>query len=356
MSSIPTFSIAGRPIGGNEAPYVVAEMSGNHRGSLETAIDIVHAAADGGAHAVKLQTYTPGTLTIDSHRPEFVIQNEGGLWHSRRLWDLYMEAHTPWEWHVPLMEAIKSREMAFISTAFDQSSLDFLIEIGVDAIKIASFELIHLPLISAAARSRKPLLLSTGMATLQEISDAVSTIRENDAEEFVLLKCTSAYPAVECDANVATMIDMQKRFKCLVGISDHTLAPYVSYGAVAIGACLVEKHLTLSRDKGGPDAAFSIEPEELRSLVDGASKIWRSVGAVTYGPLESEKTSLKERPSIYAVQEIRKGEKCTEKNLRVIRPADGLPPKLFNALIGRRARVDIAAATPMRAEYVDGTI
>jgi N-acetylneuraminate synthase len=353
MADIETW-IGGRPVGRGHRPMIVAELSANHNASLDRALLIVRTAAECGADCIKLQTFRPESLTIDSSRPEFFIDNPGGLWHGRRLWDLYREAHTPWEWHRPIFEAARAAGLACISTACDLESLEFLIPLGVDAIKIASFELIHLPLIEAAAKCGRPVLLSTGMANIEELNEAVATLRASRCNEFILLKCTSAYPSTEADANILTIPDMRERFGCDIGLSDHTLGPYTAFAAIAQGAVVIEKHFTLARRDGGLDAAFSLEPVELRELVDGADLVWRSLGDVSYGPLAAESASIKERPSIYAVEAVKRGEAFTDRNIRVIRPADGLAPKYYRALVGRICARDIAAGTPLSWEFVKG--
>jgi len=345
--------IGTKRVGADHRPAIVAEMSGNHNGSLDNAIRIVREAADSGADAIKLQTFTPEILTINSHRPEFYIDDPGSLWHGHRLWDLYKTAYTPWEWHRPIIEFARKRGLACISTAFDASSLDFLLELGVDAIKIASFELIYLPLIEAVARSGKPVLLSTGMANISELDDAVSALRVNGCNRFILLKCTSAYPSDEKEANILTMQDMSSRYGCQVGLSDHTLRPYAAYAAVALGASVIEKHVTLSRTDGGVDAAFSLEPAELRGLVEGTELVWLSRGNISYAPSKIEETSLKERPSIYVVRPLKKGDQFTKDNTRIIRPGNGLPPKYYQVVIGKRAARDINAEMPMSWDLID---
>ena len=314
---------------------------------------IVSAAAEYGADAIKLQTFTPASLTIDSSRAEMFISDPLSPWYGRRLWDLYEEAHTPWDWHAPLFKEARAHGLACISTAFDSDSLLKLVDLDVDAVKISSFELVHLPLIEAAARLRIPLIISTGMASLDEITEAVDTVRGKGCEDIVLLKCTSAYPSTESDANVSTIGDLRSRFKCHVGLSDHTLTPYAAYAATALGACMIEKHFTVDRSQAGVDAAFSIEPAELRELVAGTELVWRSVGAVAYGPLVSEASSLSERPSIYIVSQVRKGDIFTVENIRVIRPGAGLPPKHYGELLGRKCKQDIAGPVPMSWEFVE---
>ena len=345
-------TIGGRVVGAGHPPLVIAELSGNHNGSLDRALELVQRAAACGAGALKLQTYTAGTLTINSRRPEFFIDSPGSPWHGRRLWELYEEAHTPWEWHEPLFDASRRAGMLCISTAFDESSLELLLRLGADAIKIASFELVHLPLIDAVARSGKPVILSTGMGTREEIGDAVQTLRESTSD-FILLKCTSAYPAIEAEANLRTMVDLRDRYQCEVGLSDHTLRPHLAFGAVALGAVVIEKHFTLSRADGGVDSEFSIEPHELTELVDGVGLVWQGLGEVRYGVQEREKASLAERPSIYVVAPVAKGETLTARNVRVIRPGNGLAPKHLPAILGCSARHDIESGTPMSWALID---
>jgi pseudaminic acid synthase len=347
------FRIGGKPVGAEHPPLILAEMSGNHKGSLEGALKIVRAAAESGADAIKLQTFTSATLTINSTRPEFFIDDPTSLWHGRRLWDLYDEAHTPWEWHKAIFQLARSYGLACVSSAFDATSLEYLLGLGVDAIKIASFELIHIPLIESAARSGKPILLSTGMARLDEIDAAVAALNANRCNDFVLLKCTSAYPSTEKEANVLTMQDMRARYRCNVGLSDHSLRPYSAYAAVALGATAVEKHLTLSRAEGGVDSAFSLEPSELTELVAGVKLTWESRGDVYYGPTSSEAASLKERPSIYVVRPIKKGQRFSEQNVRIIRPANGLAPKHYRSVIGKLATRDIDADVPLFWDLID---
>lgn len=348
-------TIGSREIGTAHPPFMVAEMSGNHMGSLESALQIIREAATNGADAIKLQTFTPSILTINSRRAEFYIDDPRSPWHGRRLWDLYEEARTPWEWHGAIFHEARKAGLACISTAFDESSLEFLVNLNVDAIKISSFELVHIPLIRAAARTGKPVLLSTGMATLEEIDDAVQTLREEGCRQFVLLKCTSAYPSQESDAHVSAMQDMAKRYECHVGLSDHCLRPYIAYAATALGAAVIEKHLTLRRSLGGVDAAFSLEPREFKEMVGGVEAVWKSIGGVTYRCTDSESASAKERPSIYVVRPIRRGEAFTRENIRVIRPANGLPPKYYDDLIGRQSLKDLPTGTPMSQEFVQAT-
>lgn len=348
-----TIRIGQKSVGAAHPPLVIAEMSGNHNGSLEKAREIVRAVADSGADAIKLQTFTAATLTLNSSRPDFFIRDPGSLWDGRRLWELYEEAHTPWEWHQPLFELARSHGLACISSAFDESSVKFLLELNIDAIKIASFELVHLPLIEAAAKSGKPMLLSTGMASHEEINDAVSVLAAHQHKDFILLKCTSAYPSEEKHANLLTLPDMGSRYGCQVGLSDHTLKPYAALAAVALGATVLEKHVTLRRAEGGVDAAFSLEPAELRELVDGAHLAWQSRGRVAYGTQAVEETSRRERPSLYVTRRMKKGEIFCDENLRVIRPGFGLPPKHYREIFGRRAACDIDAEMPLSWDQIE---
>ena len=346
--------IGATPVGHGHRPFIVAELSANHNASLDRALQIVHAAAECGAHGVKLQTFKPELLTIESNRPEFVIDDPNGLWHGRRLFDLYREAYTPWSWHEPIVNAARRAGLACISTACDLVSLEFLISLDIDAIKIASFELIHIPLIAAAAKCGKPILLSAGMSSAAELDEAVSTLRTNGCNVFILLKCTSAYPSSEKDVNILTMQDMRTRYGCEVGLSDHTLRPYAAFAATSLGAAVIEKHFTIARNDGGLNSAFSLEPGELRELVDGTDLVWRSLGNVQYGALAAESASLKERPSIYVVHEMKRGDRFAEHNIRVIRPANGLAPKYYGSLVGRPCACDIAAGVPLAWELVEG--
>lgn len=346
-------TIGGRPVGRRHRPFIVAELSANHNASLDRAVQIVRAAAECGAHAIKLQTYTPETLTIDSNRPEFFIDDPESLWYGRRLWELYRDAYTPWEWHEPIFAAARAAGLACISTACDLNSLEFLVTLEIDAIKIASFELVHIPLIAAAAKCGRPVLLSAGMSTLEELDEAASTLRSNGCEEFVLLKCTSAYPSRESDANILTMQDMHARYACEVGLSDHSLSPYAAFAATSFGAAVIEKHFTLERRDGGLDAAFSLEPSELRDIVRGTELVWRSLGGVHYGPLAVERASVNERPSIYVVRAMKRGDIFSDQNMRIIRPAKGLAPKYYGSILGKRCASDIAAGVPLSWDFVE---
>jgi len=345
-------TIAGKNIGRNYRPFIVAEMSANHNQSLEKALAIVDAAANAGVHAVKLQTYTPDTLTIDEQRDEFVISDAESLWNGQSLYKLYREAHMPWEWHKPLFDRCRKWGIFGFSTPFDETAVDFLEDLNVPAYKIASFENNHLPLIRKAASTGKPLIMSIGMATISEIDEAVKTAREAGNKNIILLECTSSYPAVPQDANLLTIPDLRKRFNVEVGVSDHTLGFGVSIASVAMGATVIEKHFTISRSEGGIDSAFSMEPQEMKLIVDETYKAWQALGKVNYGPTGREKASTKFRTSIYAVQNIEKNEEFTARNIRIIRPSKGLAPKYYDNVLGKKALRDIRKGTPMTWDLI----
>jgi pseudaminic acid synthase len=367
------------PIGEDRPPFVIAEMSGNHNRSLDRALEIVDAAAAAGAHAIKLQTYRADTITLDADGDAFRIDDERSLWHDRRLYDLYAEAHTPWEWHRPIMERAAALGMACFSSPFDFEAVEFLESLGACAYKIASFEITHLPLVRACAKTGKPLIISTGMATLEEIKDAVLAATEAGATEIALLKCTSQYPADASDANLATLADLRRRFPgAQVGLSDHTHGTGVPAAAVALGATIIEKHFTLRRADGGVDSAFSLEPEELAQLVRTSRETWertrsgtpfspeatdmseedrerarRARGEVRYGGGKNEDGSRRFRQSLWIAEDVKEGEALTPKNLLIRRPsAGGLAPKHYEAYLGRKLRRDATKGTPLTAELV----
>lgn len=338
-------TIAGRRIGPGHPPYVIAEMSGNHNGDIKRAFALLEAAKESGADAVKLQTYTADTITIDHDGPGFRI--EGGLWNGRTLYDLYREAHTPWEWHPQLFAKARELGITLFSSPFDPTAIDFLEELGAPAYKIASFEIVDLPLIQRAARTGKPLIISTGIASLGEIGDAVEAARTAGGREIALLHCTSGYPTPPEDSNLRTIPHLADAFGVVAGLSDHTPGTAVPVAAIALGASLIEKHFTLRRADGGPDSAFSLEPEELTELVANCRTAWTALGTVNYELEASEKGNKTFRRSLYAVKDIPAGAPLTADNVRSIRPGYGLPPKHLPDLLGRRAGRAIARGTPL---------
>ena len=344
---IREFQIGSRKVGSGHPPFVIAEMSGNHNQSLERALQIVKAAAEAGAHAIKLQTYTADTITLDVKKAEFVITDEESLWKGHHLHELYNKACTPWEWHSPIMNLAKELGILCFSSPFDDTAVDFLEDLDVPAYKIASFEIVHLPLIRKVAATGKPLIISTGMATLAEIDDAVTAARSSGCRDLVLLKCTSTYPATPENSNVLTIPYLRAVFDCEAGLSDHTMGVGVAVAAVAHGATVIEKHFTLRRADGGVDSSFSLEPAELRSLVIEAERAWQALGAVTFGATPAENASLVFRRSIYIAEDISLGEVLTEHNMRCVRPGMGLPPKYYDMLLGRRVNRDVRKGTPM---------
>lgn len=338
-------TIAGRQIGPGQPTYVIAEMSGNHGKSLDKAISIVRAAKDAGADAIKLQTYTADTLTLDCDNPQFRIN--GTVWDGQSLYKLYSEASTPWEWHPALKAAARDAGLHWFSSPFDSSAIDFLEELESPAYKIASFELVDIQLISRAARTGKPLIMSTGMASLGEISEAVAAFREAGGRELALLKCTSAYPSPPEEMNLRTIPHLADTFDVPVGLSDHTLGIAVPAAAVALGACIVEKHLTLSRADGGPDAAFSLEPAEFKEMVDSIRVAEAALGNVDYDVSKHENASRVFRRSLFVVRDMAPGERFTTENVRSIRPGTGLPPKYLNDILGKTVRSHVARGTPV---------
>jgi N-acetylneuraminate synthase len=338
--------IAGRKIGRGHPVYIVAELSANHAHDLEQAAALVRAAHASGADAVKLQTYTPDTLTIDCDTAYFRI-GKGTLWHGRNLYDLYKEAYTPWEWHPQLNELAQSLGLHLFSSVFDSTAVAFLERMGVPAYKISSFELVDLPLIKRAAATHKPLILSTGMGTLAEIAEAVSAAEDGGAAGVALLKCTSAYPATPDEMHLSTIPHLAETFAVPVGLSDHTLGFAVPVAAVALGACIVEKHLTLSRSIPGPDSAFSLEPEEFRAMAEAIRTVERARGRVHYGASDSEVPSRTLRRSLFVVQDTPAGAVLTDENVRSIRPGHGLPPKHYHDVLGRRLGKDVERGTPL---------
>jgi pseudaminic acid synthase len=344
--------IGHQTLGSGHPPLVIAELSGNHNGSLERALAIVDAAADAGARALKLQTYTADTMTLDIREREFFISDPASLWKGHSLHELYQKAGTPWEWHEPLFRRARERGMVAFSTPFDPTAVDFLESLDVPAYKIASFENADLPLIRKAAATGKPLVISSGMATASMLEEAVGAAREAGCRDLILLKCTSNYPASPEFSNLATIPHMRAMFGCHVGLSDHTLGIGAAVASVALGAVAIEKHITLARAEGGVDADFSLEPSELRQLVDESLRAWQAVGGVSYGPLEHERGSLVFRRSLYVVQDMQPGDVLTAENLRPIRPGCGLPPKYFEALLGKRVTRAVARGTAMSWDLI----
>ncbi|MBU0726825.1 MAG: pseudaminic acid synthase [Alphaproteobacteria bacterium] len=343
--------IAGRPIGPEHPPYVIAEMSGNHNGDITRAFALIDAAAAAGADAVKLQTYTADTITLDHDGPEFLIK--GGLWDGRRLHALYQEAQTPWDWHAPLFARAREAGIVIFSSPFDPTAIDLLEGLDAPAYKIASFEIVDLPLIRLAAATGKPLIISTGMATLAEMQEAVAAAREAGATQIVLLHCVSGYPTPPGESNLLTIPDMAARFDVPIGLSDHTMGTAVASAAVALGAVLIEKHFTLRRADGGPDSAFSLEPDELAELVRNCRIAWEARGAIDYDLNPSEAGARMHRRSLYAVADIAAGEILTAASIRSIRPGLGLAPKHLDAVLGRRALHPIPRGTPLDWDMVE---
>ena len=339
-------------IGVKNKPFIIAEMSGNHNQSLDRALVIVEAAAKSGAHALKLQTYTADTLTLDVGEGEFLIEDKDSLWEGKSLYELYQEAYTPWEWHESIMKHANELGMICFSTPFDDTAVDYLEDLNVPAYKIASFENTHLPLIKKVASTGKPMIISIGMASVAEMDEMVQTIRDAGCEQFILLKCTSTYPATPGNSNVLTIPHMRKLFNCEVGLSDHTMGIGASVAAVAHGATVIEKHFTLNRADGGVDSAFSMEPEEMKQLVIETERAWLSLGEVKYGASEVEKGSLTFRRSLYIAEDMKKGDMLTEKNLRIVRPGLGLPPKYYDILLGRKVNKDVKKGTAVKWELI----
>ncbi|SEN65498.1 pseudaminic acid synthase [Paenibacillus sp. OV219] len=346
------FQIAGRLIGSNHKPFVIAEMSGNHNQSLERALAIVDAAADAGVDALKLQTYTADTMTLDISEGDFFISDSASLWQGASLYKLYQEAYTPWEWHEPIFNRCRERGIIPFSTPFDETAVDFLESLDVPAYKIASFENTDLPLIRKVASTGKPLIISTGMASIAELDETVRAAREAGCENIVLLKCTSTYPASASNSNLMTMPHLSELFNCHVGISDHTLGVGVSVASVALGGCVIEKHFTLSRAEGGVDSAFSLEPAEMKLLVLESEQAWMSLGKIQYGATEAEKPSMKHRRSLYIVKDMKAGDVLSKECVRAIRPGAGMAPKYFDLILGKAVKQDVKQGTPLHWELL----
>ena len=342
-----TLYIGNTAIGSDHPPFIIAEISGNHNQSKDRALQIVEAAQKAGVHAVKLQTYTADTMTLDISRGRFQINDENSLWDGKNLYELYDEAHTPWEWHKDIFGRCRELGMLCFSTPFDFSSVEFLETLNAPAYKIASPEILDLPLIQKVARTGKPIIMSTGMATIKEIAEAVDAAREAGCKDLVLLKCTSAYPASPKDSNLATIGHMKDLFDAQIGISDHTLGIGVPLAAIALGATVVEKHITLKRSDGGVDSAFSLEPEEFGLLVSESEKVRDAMGKVQYGPVKNEQGALKFRRSLYFVKDLQKGDIISQDAIRSLRPGEGISPKYFDIALGKKLNQDIKIGDPV---------
>ena len=340
-------------IGKNTKPYIIAEMSGNHNQSLERAIRIVEAAAQTGAQALKLQTYTADSITLNVETPDFVIQEKDSLWAGQSLYKLYEQAYTPWEWHEPIIKRANELGMDCFSSPFDETAVDFLENLNVPAYKIASFENNHIPLIRKVAKTGKPIIISTGMASLADIELAVNEVRNAGCKDIILLKCTSTYPALPINTNINTIPHMRQLFDCEVGLSDHTMGVGVAVASVALGCTIIEKHFTLNRADGGVDSAFSLEPDEFKLLVDETERAWQSLGNIHYGYTDAEKKSLMFRRSIYISEDVVAGEILTPLNIKCVRPGFGLPPKMYFEVLGKKFKNNLSKGTPLTWNLLD---
>ncbi|KGA82440.1 pseudaminic acid synthase [Lysinibacillus fusiformis] len=344
--------IGHKEVGKHTKPFIIAEMSGNHNQSLERALHLVDLAAEAGVDALKLQTYTPDTITLDVHTGEFFIQDDANLWKGNSLYNLYKEAYTPWEWHEAIFNRAKEHNLLAFSSPFDETAVDFLETLNVPAYKIASFENVDIPLIRKVASTGKPVIISTGMATAAELEEAVQAAWAEGNHQIVLLKCTSTYPATPTNSNLATIPHMRELFGTEIGLSDHTMGVGVSVAAVTLGATVIEKHFTTSRADGGVDSEFSMEPYELKMLVEETERAWQSLGKIQYGPTEAEKDSTKFRRSLYIGEDLIAGEILTEGNLRNVRPGLGLPTKYYDLVLGKKIKVDVKKGTPLSWELL----
>jgi pseudaminic acid synthase len=341
-----------RKIGPDHPPFIIAEMSGNHNQSLGRALEIVESVAKGGAHALKLQTYTPDTMTLDLDEREFHISDPNNLWTGKSLYKLYGEAHTPWEWHKPIFDRARELGIVAFSTPFDDTAVDFLESLDVPCYKIASFENTDLPLIRHVAGTGKPMIISTGMASIAELDDTIRAAREAGCKDLILLKCTSTYPATAGNTNILTIPHLRELFGCEVGLSDHTMGVGVPVASVALGATVIEKHFTLNRTDGGVDSTFSMEPAEMAQLVVETERAWQALGQVSYGATEAEKKSIVYRRSLYVVQDLKAGDKLTKENVRAIRPGLGLAPKYLEVVLGRAVARDVVRGTALAWELI----
>lgn len=341
-----------RRIGLGQPVFIVAEISGNHNGRIEHALKIIDAAAAAGADAVKLQTYTPDTITIDSRQPEFIIKSKNKAWRDKTLYELYGEAVTPWGWHKKLYARAKKRGLICFSTPFDPTAVSFLEKLGNPIHKVASFEVVDIPLLEAIGKTRKPVIMSRGMSTQAELRLAVNTLKKAGTKDIVILQCVSAYPAEPKDMHLSNIPDLRKRFGVATGLSDHTLDHNVAVAAVALGACVIEKHLTIKRAHGGPDASFSMEPKEFASMVRSIRQVERAIGVPSYKPSVDEKENLVFRKSLFVVKDMKKGERFTKDSVRSIRPGHGMAPKYYRTVLGKRAARDIKRATPLSKSLI----
>lgn len=346
-----SIAINNRSIGSQHSPYIIAELSANHNGSLQTAMRIIEEAKNAGADAVKLQTYTPDTITLKSDDEAFRIQ--GGLWDGRTLYDLYQEAHMPWDWHAPLFDYAKKLGITIFSSPFDSTAVDLLEDLNAPAYKIASFEAVDIPLIKYVASTRKPMIISTGMADKSEIQEAIDAARSGGCTQLAILHCVSGYPAPAADYNLKTIADMMQSFGVITGLSDHTIDNTTAIAGVALGACIIEKHFTLDRNGGGPDDSFSLEPHELAALCSSAHTAWQAIGQVDYSQKSSETGNVKFRRSLYFVRSAEAGDIITPDMVRSVRPGYGLAPKHYEALIGKKLKKSVAPNTPVGTESVD---
>lgn len=346
------FSIGEKHISRQAPPFIIAEMSGNHNQSLERALKIVEEAAWAGADAIKLQTYTAETMTLDMNEREFFIENKESLWKGKSLYDLYKEAYTPWEWHEPIFKRCKELGLIAFSSPFDSTAVDFLESLNAPAYKIASFENSDLPLIRKVAKTGKPIIISTGMASLSELDETVKEVRSHSDSQLALLKCTSTYPSSPENTNLATIPHMRELFQCEVGLSDHTMGVGAAVAGTVLGATIIEKHFTLSRAEGGVDSAFSLEPQELKQLVEETKRAWLALGKISYGPIDAEKSSMQFRRSLYIAEDMESGQKLTEKNVRIIRPGYGLAPKYYDFVLGKKINRNLSKGTPLSWDFI----
>ncbi|MCC6544195.1 MAG: pseudaminic acid synthase [Nitrospirae bacterium] len=347
-----SIAISSRLIGREHPPFIIAEMSGNHNQSFDRALEIVEAAAGAGAHALKIQTYTADTITLDLDEGEFFISDPNSVWKGKSLYKLYQEAYTPWEWHKPIFDRCKELGMIAFSTPFDETAVDFLESLDVPCYKIASFENTDIPLIRKVAFTGKPMIISTGMATVAELDETVRCAREAGCKDIILLKCTSTYPATPENTNIRTIPHIRDLFQAEVGLSDHTMGIGVSVASISLGATVIEKHITLSRADGGVDSAFSIEPDEFRQLVMETERAWQALGKIAYGPTENERASMRYRRSLYVAEDMKKGAVFTRDNLRIIRPGYGLPPRYYEIILGKYIKMDANKGAPVTWDMI----